>query len=323
MSIVLTSAPGKVMIAGEYAVLSGASALVLAVDARARATLRAPSTDRSPGSAPASPAAPTLPPEVLLSKREAERVLGTSPMDLTLDTTALREGEKKLGLGSSAAGAVAAAAAVFAAAGEDVVRSRQRIFDAALAGHHAVAPHGSGADVAAAAFGGLSKYRREGSLVERTPRAMPRSLRAELVWTGSPVRTSELVDRVRALASRDPKTHAAAIHAIRDAAAMLDDAIAKDDAAAIVEATRAHHDAMRVLGEKADAPIVTASLAALAALARAAGGASKPSGAGGGDVAIVFLPLEADRSGFAAECAAKDLRLLDIALDADGVRRDT
>lgn len=322
MRIVVASAPGKVMVAGEYAVLSGVSALVAAVDARATARLTA-GADGSPQIAAGSPAPWPLPPEVLLTKAEAERALGATPMDLTIDTSPLREGDRKLGLGSSAAGAVAAAAAVFASAGIDPARARDRVFRAALAGHHAVAPHGSGADVAAAAHGGLLKYRREGDAVEITPRTMPSSLRTLLAWTGTPVRTSDLVDRVRALAARDARGHAAAIDAIADAAGALDRAIEKDDASAIFDATRAHHDAMRVLGEKADAPIVTPSLAKLADVARAFGGASKPSGAGGGDVALVFVPRGIDESALGDELEANGLRLLSIALGADGARAES
>lgn len=326
---IVASAPGKVMVAGEYAVLSGASALVLAVDARARATLvvssghsSADGTDRPPGPVVGSPAGRLLPPEVLLTKAEAERVLGIPPMDLTIDTSALREGDRKLGLGSSAAGAVAAAAAVFASAGVDPAGARDRVFRAALAGHHAVAPHGSGADVAASAHGGLLKYRREGDVVEITPRTMPSALRTLLVWTGTPVRTSDLVDRVRALRESDARAHAAAIGAIREAAIALDRAIEADDASAILDATRAHHDAMRVLGEKADAPIVTSALGKLADIARARGGASKPSGAGGGDVAIVFVPKSNDDASFAGELEVQGLRLLSIALGAEGARAE-
>jgi phosphomevalonate kinase len=325
MPIVVASAPGKVMVAGEYAVLTGTSALVLAVDARASATLRpsASTSDRSPAPVAGSPAAWPLPPEVLLTQSEAERLLGAEKMDLTIDTSALREGDRKLGLGSSAAGAVAAAAAVFASVGLDPSKERERIFRAALAGHHAVAPHGSGADVAAAAHGGMLKYRRRGDDVELAPRAMPRSLKMLLAWTGTPVRTSELVDRVRALAARDASAHAAAIGRIHEAAGALDRAIELDSASAMLDATRAHHDAMRMLGEAADAPIVTPALAALADVARSFGGAAKPSGAGGGDVALVLVPNGTDTAALGAELARHDLRLLTIALGADGARAET
>ena len=307
----IASAPGKVMVSGEYAVLSGARALVLAVEARAVARLTAPG-DHSSSGGHGWPVHPPPGPEAMLAREHAERALGLPPMDLSIDTTALREGDRKLGLGSSAAGAVAAAAAVFARAGLDPARERARVFAAALGGHHAVAPNGSGADVAAAAHGGLIRFRRRGAETEIEPRALPTSVALTLVWTGSPVRTSDLVLAVNGLAERDPVAHRRAIDAIVDAASALD------------EGFRAHHDAMRALGEAADAPIVTPALAALDRIARSLGGAAKPSGAGGGDVALLFLPrsVSAQVSDLAPAFEAAGLTRLSLALGADGARAE-
>jgi phosphomevalonate kinase len=309
------------MVSGEYAVLSGARALVLAVGARAFARLT-PEGDRSEGRRHGSPVPHPPGPEVMLAKEHAERMLGVPPMDLSIDTDALREGDRKLGLGSSAAGAVAAAAAVFASAGIDPASARDRVFAAALAGHHAVAPNGSGADVASAAHGGLIRFRRDEGGAEIEPRALPTSIAISLVWTGSPVRTSDLVARVKELAAKDPSAHARAIGAIVEAAAALDLGFAKDDAEAIFEATRSHHDAMRRLGEAADAPIVTPALAALDRIARSSGGAAKPSGAGGGDVALLFLPREHDGAGLGDALSAAGLTPLSLSLGVEGARAE-
>ncbi len=317
----IASAPGKVMVSGEYAVLEGAPALVLAVDARAVARLGPPG-DRSGHASHGSRVQHAHGPEVMLAKEYAERALGVSPMDLSLDTDALREGDRKLGLGSSAAGAVAASAAVFASAGLDPARERGRVFDAALAGHHAVAPNGSGADVASAAYGGLIRFRRQGDQTEIETRTLPSSVVLSLVWTGSPVRTSDLVLRVKALAARDPAAHRRAIDAIVDAASALERGIATDDADAIFSATHAHHHAMRALGEVADAPIVTPALAALDRIARSAGGAAKPSGAGGGDVALLFLPRAADAASLIPAFSAAGLTALSLPLGAEGARAE-
>lgn len=320
------SAPGKVMVSGEYAVLSGARALVLAVGARATADVAsATGGDRSPHPGSGSLGQAPLPPEVVLAKERTERALGLPSMTLAIDTSALREGDRKLGLGSSAAGAVAAAAAVMASAGLDPAAQRDVVFRHALAGHHAVAPHGSGADVASSAFGGLVRFRRPSESIEGIEveaRAMPGVIDALLVWTGSPVRTSELVDRVRALAARDPAAHRRAIGAIAEAAEALDRAFLAEDASAIVDATRAHHDAMAALGAAADAPIVTPALAALADLARSVGGAAKPSGAGGGDVALMFVPRGHDARAREALAGRADLRVLSIALGDEGARAE-
>src|SRR5690606_39244631 len=95
------SAPGKLMISGEYVVLDGVDALVAAVDARVMARLSPPGSDGSPEEAPGSPRGGGLPPEAVLARRYAEHELGAVPMGLTIDTSALRSGDRKLGLGSS------------------------------------------------------------------------------------------------------------------------------------------------------------------------------------------------------------------------------
>src|SRR6476620_3174116 len=102
------SAPGKMMLAGEYAVLAGAEAVVVAVDRRAYAQL-APGTQSDLAHQ-----------EATASRAAAERRLGhPSPGALEIDAAELRQEGHKLGLGSSAAAAAAAAAVVHAAAGRD------------------------------------------------------------------------------------------------------------------------------------------------------------------------------------------------------------
>ena len=145
----IVSAPGKVMVSGEYVVLTGSTALVAATDARVRVHLSPRAPDGSPPPVGGSQDPRTLPPEALLAHRLAEEVLGLlPPMNLSVDTRALREGDRKLGLGSSAAAAAGVVAAVAAAHGLDVTspQVRARLLPIALEGHRAVAPDGSGAD---------------------------------------------------------------------------------------------------------------------------------------------------------------------------------
>jgi phosphomevalonate kinase len=325
------SAPGKLMISGEYVVLDGAPALVLAVDARARVRWVHPrgSGPVHDGSRPASggsPDAAGLPPEALLARAVAERALGPVPMDLALDVTAQRRDGLKLGLGSSAAAAAAAAAAVHAAHGADLADPgvRRAVLAHAFAGHRAVAPQGSGADVAASALGGLVAFARprgiDNDSFEADPLAWPESLVIRIVWTGAEARTSDLLARVRALREADPARYAAVTAPLRDAAAALGAAVRAGQARAAVAAAGAHGEAMAALGEAAGAPVVEARLRAIAALARTHGGAAKPSGAGGGDVALAFFddPAAADRFGRA--CSEAGATLVSLRLGAEGVR---
>ena len=71
---------------------------------------------------------------------------------------------------------------------EDPAAHRRDILGWALDGHRAVAPEGSGADVAAATLGGVVRFRREAAR-DAAPVDWPEGLAIDVVWTGSPART--------------------------------------------------------------------------------------------------------------------------------------
>lgn len=315
------SAPGKLMISGEYVVLEGAEAIVAAVDARLVALGSDPADDGSSGASARSPDDAGLPPEAVLTRQRAEDVLGPTDMSLTLDRSALNRDGRKLGLGSSSAASAAVAGAVLAWHGQDPAAHRDRVLEWALAGHRAVAPQGSGADVAAATLGGVVRYRRERP-EEAAQVALPDRLAIDVVWTGTPARTSELVAKVRALESSDPASYRAAMDRLAEAAAGLAGALGSGDAGAAVEAAGRHGEAMDALGRAAGAPIVTDSLREVARLAAAHGGASKPSGAGGGDVALAFFEGDDAKIAFRGACDDAGLALLTLRIGDEGVRLD-
>jgi phosphomevalonate kinase len=113
------------------------------------------------------------------------------------------------------------------------------------------------------------------------------------------------------------------MRALAGASSALVAAIVADDPAAAVRASEAHGEAMARLGQAAGAPIVEARLAEIARLARAAGGAAKPSGAGGGDVAVAFFEDPSARARFESACTAAGFSLLTLRLGAEGVRVET
>jgi phosphomevalonate kinase len=317
------SAPGKLMIAGEYAVLHGGLALVAAVDARAvaRWSVR---RDGSAGDPAGSRGSAGMAPEVVVARRLAEQQFGAMRDDLDLDVNALRASGLKLGLGSSAAAAAATVGAVMARAGQALDRPEtQRIaLDLALEGHRAVAPDGSGADVAAAVLGGLVVFARDGGRVDAVPMAPPAGIDVRVVWTGKEARTSDFLARVAAFRARDAAAHDAAMARIGAASTVLVQAMARDDAATAIDAVSAHHEALAALGDAAGAPIVEEQLARIAALAQEHGGAAKPSGAGGGDVAIAFFRTDG-ATAFVAACGAAGLQVLNVPLYAEGLRAET
>ncbi len=323
------SAPGKLMISGEYVVLDGAVAVVAAADARAQVWW--PGAAETSGIQARGTATGALPPEVAATRVIAEAQLGvtasTSDDPLRLDVSALRRGDRKLGLGSSAAAAAATAGAVFARAGRSLedADTRRALLEIALEGHRSVAPEGSGADVAASVLGGLVRFQRDpasGAVREAASIALPPGAHLRVVWTGREARTSELVRRVRALAATAPGLYARAMGALGEAAARMAEAFVQADARALLEAVAAHHAAMAALGEAAGAPIVEDGLRRAATLAGAHGGAAKPSGAGGGDVALAFFDDAAAADAFEQACAAHGLEPVDVALGAPGVRAE-
>lgn len=301
------SAPGKALLCGEYAVLDGAPAVVAAVDRRVTVSW--------------SDDSPPMPPEVEATLGLARARCGHVPGALTVDASALRRKDIKLGLGSSAAAAAATAAAVFATHGKEledpaVVRS---VFECALEGHASIAPQGSGVDVAASALGGFLKFRR-GNGVEVQPLAAPSGLCIELVWTGHAARTSELVGKVLELRERAPADYSQHLARLSAAAQDFVDAFDEGSAADVIRVAASYAGAMAALGDAAGAPIVEAQLGRATELASRFSGSAKPCGAGGGDVAIAFFEDSAAAEAFKLACNAEGLHPIEVSWGAPGVR---
>ncbi|MGB5812836.1 MAG: hypothetical protein WBG86_20040, partial [Polyangiales bacterium] len=250
--------------------------------------------------------------------------LGAVP-PVAIDVTALQSEGTKLGLGSSAAAAVAAAGAVFAHHGRDLAVPEvvDEIFECAFGGHAAVAPSGSGVDVAASAYGGYLRFQRGPGQVSRRALRPPADLALRLIWTGTPVRTSELVQRVQGFRERDPRGYRGILAELSAVGQRFVDAIEGPSSAAVVAEADAYGLAMDALGRGAGAPIVETKLRRIASLARAHGGAAKPCGAGGGDVAVAFFEDEASARAFDRACVDAEFPPVEVGWGAVGVREDT
>jgi phosphomevalonate kinase len=148
----LVLAPGKLFLAGEYAVLEGGVALLAAVQRYAVGQFLPefePETD--------------LVAEAVARARETLGEVSDAVPEGTalVDTAGFSEGGVKLGLGSSAATAVAAVGAVLEYAGVSLATNKELLFSVADAAHRAAQGGvGSGADIAAAVYGGFVRFVR-------------------------------------------------------------------------------------------------------------------------------------------------------------------
>jgi len=292
-------APGKLLLAGAYAVLDGASALVVAVDRHAVAD----------GSRVAK--SPT--PEVLAAMRAED-----AP---EVDASALREGSFKLGLGSSAAMLVASLGVAAARAGKDLLGPdvRAALFAEARKAHAAVQDGGSGVDVAASVYGGALEYSLSAGEGRMSVLNLPAGAVVSVFWCGAPAVTTGMRARVDALRGRDPSVYTSRIDGIAAAATRVIAAARANDLPAFLGGERATAEAMVALGRDADAPIVPPGLLPLIPLAEADGAAFLPSGAGGGDV-FVHVGAAPTSARFSAAATAAGMCRIPMTLDPHGVR---
>lgn len=298
------AAPGKLMLAGEYAVLEGHPCLVAAVDRY----VVAETTDELV----------LEPAEAMHTRQVAEQRFGRALAPLDYEATALREGGKKLGLGSSSAIAVAAAAFAVASANNDQLADGHLalVFELAREGHGKVSAGGSGADVAASVFGGVLEYSIKG---RATPVATQGSVPMRIVWTGVESRTHTLLPRIRAFKVGSRHEYAQTIAELSDAANEMCRAWRSSSVVALRDAVHAHHEALAQLGARANAPIVESHLRRIADIARNHRGAAKPSGAGGGDIAVAFFVSNEDAASFEHEVVSAGYPVIQASVGARGV----
>ena len=162
----IARAPGKVVLSGAYAVLHGAPAIVTAVSRYVTANTSRPAAFVTP---------------------EVCAALGDHPAPW-FDAGPLREGDRKLGLGSSAAIVVASLGALHGARepGIEVGALRRAVFEPALRAHAAAQGGGSGVDVATSVHGGTLSARRTEAGLSVAPLAWPAGLHLEVWFAGVP-----------------------------------------------------------------------------------------------------------------------------------------
>ncbi|MBL8618188.1 MAG: hypothetical protein JNM72_21425 [Deltaproteobacteria bacterium] len=267
--------PGKLVLLGEYAVLDGAPAIVLAVD-RGVVVEGAAGGEALLIETPDGDDRFVRP--ALAGTRGQWRFAAHHPV------TGIAG---KPGFGGSAAACVAACLA----AGRPTTD--------AYGIHHAVQGSGSGVDVAASANGGMLRFVRPAAAGGAPGlRALP-PIQPLVVWSGASARTGPRVEAYSRWAGRG---------AFVDESAALVDSFIDDP----IHVTRAAWRALCAMAEGAGLAYRTPALDQITALAESFGGAAKPSGAGGGDCAVALLPDPAAEAAFRAALAAAGLTEISV-----------
>jgi phosphomevalonate kinase len=263
---VISRAPGKIVLSGAYAVLEGAPSIVTAVNRYVEADTSKPVEFLTP---------------------EVKAALGGRSAPY-FDASALRSGDKKLGLGSSAAILVASLGALTAAEKPGISEEdlRKAVFEPAMVAHRTAQNGGSGIDVATSVHGGtLVAVKKDKSLSVRQV-AFPAELTVTVFFAGVPASTPELVGKVRAFKARSPHEYDGVLADLTGAAQDAEQAFDDADASGVVRALRAQLRGLTDLGELARANIVTKDVRRLSEIADETDGVVVPAGAGGGDIAI-------------------------------------
>ena len=326
MNAISASAPGKIVVCGEYAVLWGAPAVCMAVNRRAEVSI-----ESATGPDHCITAKGVIDGEYrfdigenglphwqnaagLRLVDEIWRELGVgriAPVRMTVDTSGFVDplARVKYGFGSSAAVAVALCAAL------------GREGPAATSGSHAAAAHrryqggrGSGVDVACSIAGGLIGFRMAGG-DQPDVLAWPSGLRYQVLWSGRASDTARQVGKMQAVDQRD-----GALQNLVQAAEKVASHWARGNSSAIVEAIDAYIDALTSFDQRFNVGIFEAGHANLTQLARDRGLVYKPCGAGGGDTGIAMTAAQDGRlEGFVAEALRLGFSALDVNMDSTGL----
>ncbi|MCX5127179.1 phosphomevalonate kinase [Streptomyces sp. NBC_00193] len=242
----------------------------------------------------------------------AEQGLSAPPVHLSISSRLHHEGTK-LGLGSSGAVTVASVSAVAAYYGMEL--SHEDRFRLAMLATARLDARSSGGDLAASVWGGWIEYRApdraavldlvqrrgiEESLrtpwpgfgIRRLP--SPRGLAVEVGWTGRPASTASLVGSLGRRAWQGSASQRSFLERSDTCVRASVDALERGDGPELLRQVRGARRMLAELDEEVRLGIFTPTLTALCDAAETAGGAGKPSGAGGGDCGIALLDATAE-----------------------------
>ncbi|MDD5623827.1 MAG: mevalonate kinase [Candidatus Peribacteraceae bacterium] len=317
--VAAVSAPGKLVVLGDHAVVYGHPALVTAVGQRLRAEvtllddpvleLDAPDVGvtgyRKPLAQLGEGDIPKGAKSVELALR---RFIAAHPIKGGMRVRTSSEFSASFGFGSSGASAVCVLGAAMQAA-EGAI-DRRRVFDLAYQSVKDAGSSGSGIDLAASAYGGLLYFVTGGKAIEPLTAAPP----FLIGYTGVKVDTGTIVAEVKARADAYPAVIDGISRQITSLVEMAKAAAMKGDLRVFGDAMNFNQGLLESLG------VGSTKLSQLIFAAREAGAlGAKLSGAGKGDCMIALVTPER-RAAVASAITAAGGTVIDIPCNAEGLR---
>lgn len=324
----IATAPGKLYLAGEYAVVTpGHQAILMAVDRYVTATItpsclgiatsaQYPTKHLLWQTTAQGVTAITISPayqfiwQAIATTSEYLVALGYQLQPFNLHVTSQLTGRqhRKYGLGSSAAVTVAVIKAMLKA--YEVPATLMTIFKLAALAHLTTQGNGSLGDVAVAVYGGMINYQSferdfvnnyhaihslaatidmEWPALAIQPLSLPQDWILKVGWTVAPAKTGPLVTQINQFATEHPAVYQGFLHASNDAVAKVTTALQTHDWLLFQTNLQANAMLLNLLGTQAGVAITTPTLQTLIDDATKLGGVAKTSGAGGGDCGIAFF----------------------------------
>lgn len=345
---VSVTAPGKVILLGEYAVLQGEPALAMAVNRGARVEVNASCDGACSVCAPGMGLPPArfsfrsdgnirwldeecrfygLPQSVLtiLSENQVLRFQSQPGFDIHLDSTAMYARDSngrliKLGLGSSAALVTALAWALLHCA-DGPEWPDERWITLLIEAHRLFQQgQGSGVDVATSFCGGVIEYKRLDGRPIMQRLSLPSTLKLVFVWSGRAVSTPGLLRRLRAWQMKYDADSAVIMRAMGEAVTQARAAAERDSGEDFVVSAGRFAEILADLGECAGLEIFSSAHLELAAMAKKSGLVYKPCGAGGGDLGVAMGTDVNNITQFVNLIKSSRYQVVDLTTSAAGVR---
>ncbi|GHP12783.1 phosphomevalonate kinase [Lentilactobacillus fungorum] len=327
--MITVKAPGKLYIAGEYAVVeTGYPSIIVALDQFVTVEI---SRSKSYGSIVSK----QYRDDSVLWRRQGDQMILDNrdntfnyiisairlteqyaqslgrPMelyDLKVNSDLDSPNGKKYGLGSSAAVTVATVKALCQF--YQLPLTKSQLFKLAAIAHLDVQGNGSLGDIAASVYGGWIAYRsfdRNWLIAARNQQTLtqlvnqpwphlkitqltpPKNLQLIIGWTGSPASTSHLVDKVAIQKSRQHQVYAQFLQDSKNCLEGLIRGFKDGSLDAIKAGIKKNREILQGLADFTHVPIETPTLKKMCDIAVEHTAAAKSSGAGGGDCGIVII----------------------------------